>query len=83
MGFGNVLKSLREKAGLSQTELAERVRLSVRSIQNWEQGHRIPRAQVLLSLARGIGVPVEKLLAEIGEPGQSSDQDKPGKGKKA
>ncbi len=65
MGFASVLKNLREKAGLSQSELAERIGLSVRSIQNWEQGHRMPRAGVLLSLARGIGVPVENLLAEI------------------
>jgi len=38
----------------------------VRNIQNWEQGHRIPRAQVLLRLARAVGVPVEQLLSGLG-----------------
>src|SRR5689334_11558288 len=66
MGFGDMLKTMREKAGLSQSQLAERSGLSLRSIQNWEQGHRVPRAQMLLALARGVGVPVEKLLTEIG-----------------
>jgi transcriptional regulator with XRE-family HTH domain len=56
---------MREKVGLSQMELARRARLSLRSIQNWEQGHRLPRAQALLALARGVGVSVEKLLAGI------------------
>ena len=66
MRFGTMLKAMREKAGLSQAALAERAGLSVRNIQNWEQGHRIPRAQVLLRLARAVGVPVEQLLSGIG-----------------
>ena len=66
MAFGTMLKAMREKAGLSQAALAERAGLSVRNIQNWEQGHRIPRAQVLLRLARAVGVPVEQLLSGLG-----------------
>jgi transcriptional regulator with XRE-family HTH domain len=66
MGFGTMLKATREKAGLSQAALAERAGMSVRNIQNWEQGHRTPRAQVLLRLARAVGVPVEQLLSGIG-----------------
>ncbi len=65
MGFGLMLKTLREKAGLTQEKLAKQAGLSLRSIQNWEQGHRTPRAQIVLALARAIGVPVEKLLTEI------------------
>ena len=66
MAFGTMLKAMREKAGLSQAALAERAGLSVRNIQNWEQGHRVPRAQVLLRLARAVGVPVEQLLSGLG-----------------
>jgi transcriptional regulator with XRE-family HTH domain len=65
MGFGDALKALREKAGLSQSELATRSGLSLRSIQNWEQGHRIPRSQALLALADAVGVSVEQLLAGL------------------
>ena len=35
-----MLKEAREKAGLTQEGLAEKTGLSLRSIQNWEQGRR-------------------------------------------
>jgi transcriptional regulator with XRE-family HTH domain len=65
MGFGEMLKEARERAGLSQTDLSKRTGLPVRSIQNWEQGHRCPRVQVVLVLAKAVGVPVEKLLVAL------------------
>ncbi len=39
---GSNVKNIREHAGLSQRELAELMRVSVRTLQNWEQGHRKP-----------------------------------------
>lgn len=36
------VKAIREKAGLSQSELANMMRVSVRTLQNWEQGRRRP-----------------------------------------
>lgn len=65
MPFGELLQELREKAGLSQAALSERTGLSVRSIQNWEQGHRGPSASAVLVLAKAFGIPAEKLLAEL------------------
>jgi transcriptional regulator with XRE-family HTH domain len=62
MGFGKHLQKLRERAGLSQTGLAEHSGQSLRSIQNWEQGHRAPRAAAILALARALGVSAETLL---------------------
>jgi transcriptional regulator with XRE-family HTH domain len=59
MGFG--------QTGLSQSELAARSGLSLRSIQNWGQGHGIPRSQALLAHAGAVGVSVEWLLAGLGE----------------
>jgi transcriptional regulator with XRE-family HTH domain len=64
MTFGARLKQARERAGLSQAELARRSGLSVRNVQNWEQGHREPLAGRLLALARALGVPVESLLVD-------------------
>jgi putative transcriptional regulator len=65
-----MLKEAREKAGLSQAALAERTGLPLRSIQNWEQGHRTPRVQVVLKLAGAVGLPVEQLLVALAhEPG--------------
>jgi transcriptional regulator with XRE-family HTH domain len=67
MGFADMLKQAREKVGLSQAALAERTGLPLRSIQNWEQGHRTPRVAVVLKLARTLGVRVEGLLVAMAE----------------
>src|SRR5690349_17328610 len=80
MGFGDMLKDAREKAGLTQVQLAEKTGLPVGSIRNWEQGHRTPRLGVVLTLARAVGVSVEKLLVEMAK--QSAATPKPARKKK-
>src|SRR5262249_4325222 len=67
MRFAEMLRDVREKAGLSQSALAKRSGLPFRSIQNWEQGHRTPRAQAVLSLARALNVPPDQLLLAMAE----------------
>jgi transcriptional regulator with XRE-family HTH domain len=67
MGFEGMLKRARERAGLTQQALAERTGLPLRSIQNWEQGHRVPRVGVLLTLARALKANVEQLLLAMAE----------------
>jgi len=62
MRFPELLRKLRAKAGLSQSELAKKAGLSVRSIQNWEQGHRGPSAQGIIAFAQGLKVSAEVLL---------------------
>ena len=36
------IKKLREKTGLSQKKFADKYYLNVRTLQNWEQGNRVP-----------------------------------------
>jgi transcriptional regulator with XRE-family HTH domain len=67
MRFPELLQKFRQKAGLSQSELAKKVGLSVLSIQNWEQGHRKPSTQGIIALSRGLGVSAEVLLVALGE----------------
>ena len=45
--------TVRERYGLSQAKFASLMGISVRTLQNWEQGRRIPRgpARVLLRVA--------------------------------
>lgn len=62
MEFGKMLRELRRKAGLSQSELAQRAKLPLRSIQNWEIEHRVPKASALLALADALGADVGELL---------------------
>jgi transcriptional regulator with XRE-family HTH domain len=71
MPFAELIQQLREQAGLSQSQLARKAGVPVRSVQNWEQGHRLPRAQALLPLARALAVPVEKLIKAMDDASQS------------
>jgi len=47
------VKRIREQYRLSQTEFAALLGISVRSVQNWEQGRRTPHgsARILLQVA--------------------------------
>ncbi len=71
MRFGETLKRLREGARMSQSVLAERSGLSLRNVQNWEQGHRVPRAQLSSHWQGQLNVTVDALLSGIttGEQG--------------
>jgi len=75
MRFGAMLQAYRKKAGMTQAQLAERSGLPLRSLQNWEAGHRMPRAEALLALARAVGATVEQLLTE--PPTTEPPQERP------
>ncbi|MCL2122990.1 MAG: helix-turn-helix domain-containing protein [Desulfovibrionaceae bacterium] len=49
------VKEVRERLQLSQSEFAKLIRVNVRTLQNWEQGHRCPTgpAVALLKLVNG------------------------------
>jgi len=57
--------------------LADRSGLPLRSIQNWEAGYRMPRAEALLALARAVGVTVEQLLSESPDAGRPREKRLP------
>ncbi len=80
MGFPELLRKLREKAGLSQSGLAKKTGLSVRSIQNWEQGHRGPSAQGIIALAQGLKVSAEVLLTGLRKGNRKREAREPGIG---
>jgi len=53
--FGTTLRALRQSAGFSQPDLAERSGLSVAAIRDLEQGRRSrPRARSLAQLGRAL-----------------------------
>lgn len=61
------LKERREAVGMSQAELAKETGISVRVIQNYEQGIRPlngARAITVLKIARALGCTVEDLIEE-------------------
>lgn len=59
------LKSLREMAGLKQSELAAVSGVNLRSLQDYEQGHKSlysAKGETLLRLSTALGVSVEEIL---------------------
>ena len=67
MKDGQALKRCREAKGLTQFQLAVKVRIDVRRIQNYEQGIRdINRAECItvLKIADALGVDIREILNE-------------------
>ena len=60
MTFAEKLQALRERAGLSQAELAKASAVPVWTLRGYEQGRREPLWAVLFKLADALGVPVEE-----------------------
>ena len=58
------LKELRERAGLSQRELARAIEQDSSNVSYWERTGKLPRSEVLLPIAKALGVSVEELLGE-------------------
>lgn len=60
--LGLRIASLRREANLSQAELARRLQISPSAMGMYEQGRREPSAQILVALARELGVSTDYLL---------------------
>ena len=63
MRFKDRLKDARLKAGLTQAELAEKVSVTARTIQNYEMGTRKPNSKIVAALAAALGTTVDYLLS--------------------
>lgn len=60
---GQVIRDLREKRGLTQKELAEKLALSDKTISKWENNKGLPDIGIIAELAEVLGVSVAELLA--------------------
>jgi len=58
------LRKLREAAGLSVRELARRIDQQPTNVSFWERTGKFPRSDVLIPMAKALGVSVEELLGE-------------------
>jgi transcriptional regulator with XRE-family HTH domain len=54
--FGGRLRELREAAGLTQPQLAERVGISTRQVSRLETGEQVATWPTVLALAKALGV---------------------------
>jgi len=63
MTFAEKIRFAREKARLSQKELAELVGVHYRSVQNWETGGRLPKSlDTVMKVSEVLGIPSDQLL---------------------
>lgn len=58
------IAGIRKYKGLTQAELAQKIGMTTRAIQNYESGNRIPKSAVLDKIAEGLGVSVDELASE-------------------
>lgn len=56
------IKYWRQKGGLTQAELAERVKVHTNTVNRWERGHREPRAKDIKKLCQEFGISETDLL---------------------
>lgn len=68
--LGERLARLRRTKGLSKTDLAERLGVTVTSICYWEQGRSRPRLARLQELAELLGTSTAELLSRDSMPGR-------------
>ena len=68
MEFGEKLRSLRMKAGLTQLDIAEKLDVSAAAIGAWENGRAKPRLTKLGQLAELLGTSAAALMGEEAEP---------------
>ena len=59
---GNTIKQLREARNMTQTELAERIGVSSKTISKWETAKGLPDITLLQPLAQALGISVIELM---------------------
>ena len=57
MKSSDIIKYIRSRLNLSQTELAEKLGVSFATVNRWEKGHRAP-SQIALGIPTVIGITI-------------------------
>lgn len=67
------IKNLREEAGLSQQQVAEKVGVHFNTIDNWEDGTTEPKASQIMKLSEVFGVSAEAVMGLPEQPGDETE----------
>ena len=62
MTFGEKLQSLRQRAGMSQDALAERLQVSRQAVSRWERDETMPETDTVVAIADIFDVTTDYLL---------------------
>ena len=63
MKFGEAIKEKREKLGLTQQELAEKLFVSRQTVCRWENGTRCPDLIMAKKISTVLGIPLDDLVS--------------------
>jgi transcriptional regulator with XRE-family HTH domain len=66
VSLGTRLQQLREAMGMSQAAFALAASVPLDSLRNWEQDRNEPKAQMLVRLARALGVTLDEMMRGVG-----------------
>lgn len=62
MTFSEKLQRARKNKSMTQAELAEKIGVTARSVQNYEMGARYPKRDILAKICKALGVRIETLV---------------------
>ena len=80
MTFGEKLQTLRQRAGMSQDALAERLNVSRQAVSRWERDETMPETDKVVALADIFGVTTDYLLRPQAEEQPSPEEQPPRSG---
>ena len=76
MKSGTLIKNKRMECGLSQVELAKRMKMSQKTISSWETGRTIPRIKDIVEMSHIFGCSIADLTGGRGlEAGEITLED--------
>lgn len=74
MTFGEKLQGLRQKAGMSQDALAEKLNVSRQAVSRWERDETMPETEKVVALADIFGVTTDYLLRDRTEQASAPEK---------
>ena len=77
MTFGERLQSLRQRAGMSQDQLAERLGVSRQAVSRWERDETMPETDKVIAMADLFGVTTDYLLRPRPEKAEQREETPP------
>lgn len=69
--IGHNIKACRERANMTQQQLALKVRVGTGTIAKYENGDQIPDTQTVLKISTALDIPASELLEQELQKGQS------------
>lgn len=74
MEFGEKIKQLRKKEGLSQEAFAQKLHVTRQAVSNWENNHNLPDLAMLIEIAQSCHVSLDSLI--LGDQGMTKLEKK-------